>query len=143
MTRSNLVVAGISCVLAATAIIASMLWRQAQGTTTTLANKEAPTSFGTVEKVKQPRVPEGAPLKFLISCRKPESGMRQSAQNAWQRQHCPLVWVLVGEQTQVQKRNAGKAQIAEKQTASAWCSGPMFTTDPPQMFADLVIIEDD
>lgn len=97
-----------------------------------------PELFGTVEQL---RTPAPAAPQFLIRCRQPDPGVAESAQNAWQRQHLPLMWVWVGNQTPVRHRDGTLGQVHAGQTLSVWCSGGMLTTLPPQWGADFVIIE--
>lgn len=82
----------------------------------------------------------GAP-QFLIRCRQPEPGVVESEQNAWQRQYIPHLWVWIPDDTRVRRRSGGPGQVVVGQTVSAWCSGPMATSMPPQWAAEFVIIE--
>jgi len=100
--------------------------------------KRAPELFGTIEEARHP---ERSAPQFLVRCRQPDAGMVESDQNAWQRQHNPLMWVLVWEQTPVRHRDGRVGKLVVGQTVSVWCTGGMLTTNPPQWGAEFVVIE--
>jgi len=98
-----------------------------------------PQLFGTVDAVKS----DGrGHVSLLITCRRPPLGTVESSQNQWERRLAgPHMWVVVHEKTRVLNDTGGGLPIVAGQTVSAWCSGPIAKTYPPQRSAELVVVE--
>jgi hypothetical protein len=93
-----------------------------------------PELFGTIEAV-HPGV------KFLVRSTRPNTPGWDSPQNEHHRKYDLKCWVLVREGLAIRRRDSGRVEVAVGQTVSAWCSGGMYTTNPPLWSADAVVIE--
>ena len=136
----------VLAVAACAALIAVLSWRLLRPTATTpsAVPPRHPELYGVIEKTQSARDSVRSYELHLVHCLKPPAGMAESEQNQWQRQINLDVWVIVFDETPVARRADGApARLRIGQTVSAWCSGPMLTTDPPQWAADSVIVEAD
>ena len=93
-----------------------------------------PELFGTIEDV-HPGV------KFLVRSRQPKTPGWDSPQNEYHRRYDIPCWVLLRADTPIHRREDEPVEIAVGQTVSAWCSGGMYTTNPPGWGGDFVVIE--
>jgi hypothetical protein len=93
-----------------------------------------PELFGTIEAV-HPGV------KLLVRSARPNTPGWDSPQNEYHRRYDLPCWVLLRAGTSVHRRGGEPVEVVVGQTVSAWCSGPMYTTDPPGWGGDYVVIE--
>jgi hypothetical protein len=99
-----------------------------------------PELFGKVEAVRHL---EKHGTNILIRSTKPNLAGWDSAQNAYHRSIDMPCWVAIHAGEPGSRRGGGAADLAVGQTVSAWCSGPMYSTDPPQWSGHFVVLEPD